>query len=243
MGVKRVCSFRRHLCSKHGESRSNQMASITMVTLPKLSNSYACISLKTGTLVIGSLVIGSLVIGSLNLVAFVIGIVASIGFMAAPTRNVCLMKPWIVLKGIISLILDTYTILKALINLRNMWQTTFEESPSLSKESVPLLERHDTLRYLFKLATTGVKVTATAARSAYSPSLTLSAASSAGCLPPSWWSGPSRLKWKWGRRLWGLPGSGSLQEGREGNAEGLKNLISPENIFAIDSWTLLTKLS
>ena len=61
-----------------------------MVTLPKLSNSYACISLKTGTLVIGSLVIGtlvigSLVIGSLNLVAFVIGIVASIGFMAAPT--------------------------------------------------------------------------------------------------------------------------------------------------------------
>ena len=51
-----------------------------MVTLPKLSNSYACISLKTGTLVIGSLVIGSL-----NLVAFVIGIVASIGFMAAPT--------------------------------------------------------------------------------------------------------------------------------------------------------------
>ena len=66
-----------------------------MVTLPKLSNSYACISLKTGTLVIGSLVIGTLVIGSLvigtlvigslNLVAFVIGIVASIGFMAAPT--------------------------------------------------------------------------------------------------------------------------------------------------------------
>merc|ERR1712083_1048573 len=56
------------------------VASITMVTLPKLSNSYACISLKTGTLVIGSLVIGSL-----NLVAFVIGIVASIGFMAAPT--------------------------------------------------------------------------------------------------------------------------------------------------------------
>ena len=155
------------------------------------------------------------------------------------------MKPWIVLKGIISLILDIYTILKALINLRNMWQTTFEESPSLSKESVPLLERYDTLRYLFKLTTTGVKVTATAARSTYSPSLTLSAASSAGFLPPtsSWWSGPSRLKWKWGRRLWGLPGSGSLQEGREGNAEGLKNLISPENIFAIDSWTLLTKLS
>merc|ERR1711953_660788 len=241
MGVKRVCSFRRHLCSKHGESRSNQMASITMVTLPKLSNSYACISLKTGTLVIGSLVIGSLVIGSLNLVAFVIGIVASIGFMAAPTRDVCLTRPWIVLKGIISLILDIYTILKALINLRNMWQTTFEESPSLSKESVPLLERHDTLRYLFKLTTTGVKVTATAARSAYSPSLTLSAASSAGCLPPSWWSGPSRLRWK--RRLWGLFGSGSLQEGGEGNAEGLKNLISPENIFAIDSWTLLTKLS
>merc|ERR1711953_1609377 len=232
MGVKRVCSFRRHLCSKHGESRSNQMARITMVTLPKLSNSYACISLKTGTLVIGSL----------DLVAFVIGIVASIGFMAAPTRNVCLMKPWIVLKGIISLILDTYTILKALINLRNMWQTTFEESPSLSKESVPLLER-DTMRYLFKLTTTGVKVTATAARSIYSPSLTLSAASSAGCLPPSWWSGPSRLRWKRGRRLWGLPGSGSLQEGGEGNAEGLKNLISPENIFAIDSWTLLTKLS
>ena len=56
-----------------------------MVTLPKLSNSYACISLKTGTLVIGSLVIGTLVIGSLNLVAFVIGIVASIGFLAAPT--------------------------------------------------------------------------------------------------------------------------------------------------------------
>jgi len=98
--VKRVCSFRRHLCSKHDESRSNQVASITMVTLPKLSNSYACISLKTGTLVIGSLVIGTLVIGtlvigslvigtlvigSLNLVAFVIGIVASIGFMAAPT--------------------------------------------------------------------------------------------------------------------------------------------------------------
>ena len=153
------------------------------------------------------------------------------------------MKPWIVLKGIISLILDTYTILKALINLRNMWQTTFEESPSLSKESVPLLER-DTMRYLFKLTTKGAKATATAARSAYSPSLTLSAASSAGCLPPisSWWSGPSRLKWKWGRRLWGL-GSGSLQEGREGNDEGLKNLISPENIFAIDSWTLLTKLS
>merc|ERR1712203_1322825 len=239
MGVKRVCSFRRHLWSKHDESRSNQVASITMVTLPKLSNSYACISLKTGTLVIGSLVIGSL-----NLVAFVIGIVASIGFMAAPTRDVCLMKPWIVLKGIISLILDIYTILKALINLRNMWQTTFEESPPLSKESVPLLERHDNLRYLFKLTTTGVKVTATAARSTYSPSLTLSAESSAGCLPPisSWWSGPSRLKWKWGRRLWGL-GSGSLQEGREGNDEGLKNLISPENIFAIDSWTLLTKLS
>merc|ERR1712038_629964 len=233
--VKRVCSFRRHLCSKHDESRSNQVASITMVTLPKLSNPYACISLKTGTLVIGSLVIGTL-----NLVAFVIGIVASIGFMAAPTRNVCLMKPWIVLKGIISLILDTYTVLKALINLRNMWQTTFEESPSLSKESVPLLER-DTMRYLFKLTTTGVKVTATAARSTYSPSLTLSAASSAGCLPPSWWSGPSRLRWK--RRLWGLFGSGSLQEGGEGNAEGLKNLISPENIFAIDSWTLLTKLS
>merc|ERR1712203_1214978 len=217
--VKRVCSFRRHLCSKHDESRSSQVASITMVTLPKLSSSYACISLKTGTLVIGSLVIGtlvigSLVIGSLNLVAFVIGIVASIGFMAAPTRNVCLMKPWIVLKGIISLILDTYTILKALINLRNMWQTTFEESPSLSKGSVPLLERYDTLRYLFKLTTKGAKATATAARSTYSPSLTLSAASSAGFLQPtsSWWSGPSRLKWKWGRRLWGLPGSGSLQE-------------------------------
>merc|ERR1712203_452304 len=80
MGVKRVCSFRRHLWSKHDESRSNQVASITMVTLPKLSNSYACFSLKTGTLVIGTLVIGSL-----NLVAFVIGIVASIGFMAAPT--------------------------------------------------------------------------------------------------------------------------------------------------------------
>merc|ERR1712038_2238146 len=118
--VKRVCSFRRHLCSKHDESRSNQVASITMVTLPKLLNSYACISLKTGTLVIGSLVIGT----------FVIGTVASIGFMAAPTRNVCLMKPWIILNGIISLILDIYTILKALITLRNMWQTTFEESPS-----------------------------------------------------------------------------------------------------------------
>ena len=130
------------------------------------------------------------------------------------------MKPCIILNGIFSLILDTYTILKALINLRNMWQTTFEESPSLSKESVPLLERHDTLRSLFKLTTTGVKVTATAARSTYSPSLTLSAASSAGCLPPSWWSGPSRLRWK--RRLWGLFGSGSLQEGGEGNAEGLK---------------------
>merc|ERR1712062_551560 len=78
MGVKRVCSFRRHVCSKHDESSSNQVASITMVTLPKLSNSYACISLKTGTLVIGSLVIGTLV-------AFVIGIVASIGFLAAPT--------------------------------------------------------------------------------------------------------------------------------------------------------------
>jgi len=214
-----------------------------MVTLPKLSNSYACISLKTSTLVIGSLVIGTLVIGSLNLVTFAIGIVASIGFMAAPTRNVCLMKPWIILNGIISLILDIYTILKALINLRNMWQTTFEESPSLSKESVPLLERYDTLRHLFKLTTKGVKATATAARSTYSPSLTLSAASSAGCLPPSWWFGPSRLRWKRGRRLWGLPGSGSLQEGGEGNAEGLKNLISPENIFAIDSWTLLTKLS
>merc|ERR1719278_113298 len=29
----------------------------------------------------------------------------------------------------------------------------FEESPSLSKESVPLLESHDILRYLFKLTT------------------------------------------------------------------------------------------
>jgi hypothetical protein len=134
-----------------------------MVALPKLPNCCACASLKTGTLIIGSL----------NLVASVIGILASIGFMAgstalidvveqmldqgapgwredidrqaissgififgviiliasifataisaclvhgARTRNVCLMKPWIVLTGI-SLILDIFNILKALISL------------------------------------------------------------------------------------------------------------------------------
>jgi len=43
-----------------------------MVSLPKLSNCCACISLKTGTLIIGAL----------NLVAFVICIIASIGTMA-----------------------------------------------------------------------------------------------------------------------------------------------------------------
>jgi len=43
-----------------------------MVSLPKLSNCCACISLKTGTLIIGAL----------NLVACVIAIIASIGTMA-----------------------------------------------------------------------------------------------------------------------------------------------------------------
>ena len=46
-----------------------------MVALPKLPNCCACASLKTGTLIIGSL----------NLVASVIGILASIGFMAGST--------------------------------------------------------------------------------------------------------------------------------------------------------------
>ena len=44
----------------------------TMVSLPKLSNCGACISLKTGTLIIGAL----------NLVGSVICIIASIGTMA-----------------------------------------------------------------------------------------------------------------------------------------------------------------
>ena len=43
-----------------------------MVALPRLSNFCCCTSLKTGTLIIGSL----------NLVASVISILASIGFMA-----------------------------------------------------------------------------------------------------------------------------------------------------------------
>lgn len=43
-----------------------------MVSLPKLSNCCACISLKTGTLIIGAL----------NLVGCVIAIIASIGTMA-----------------------------------------------------------------------------------------------------------------------------------------------------------------
>jgi len=46
-----------------------------MVALPKLANCCACASLKTGTMVIGSL----------NLAASVIGIIASIGFMAGST--------------------------------------------------------------------------------------------------------------------------------------------------------------
>jgi len=136
-----------------------------MVSLPKLSNCCACISLKTGTLIIGVL----------DLKACVIFIIASIGTMAmaglkalvdvveqsldqhmpwwrndfdrkdissgifiigfgmlvvsifvtvicaclvhgARTRNVCLMKPWIVLTGI-GLILQIFNILKAFIFL------------------------------------------------------------------------------------------------------------------------------
>ena len=80
-----------------------------MVALPKLANCCACASLKTGTMVIALLIIIVIVIviviiniinntinniiaqiqrqviGSLNLAASVIGIIASIGFMAGST--------------------------------------------------------------------------------------------------------------------------------------------------------------
>merc|ERR1712107_611361 len=56
-------------------SRHHQTLAHKMVALPKLANCCACASLKTGTMVIGSL----------NLAASVIGIIASIGFMAGST--------------------------------------------------------------------------------------------------------------------------------------------------------------
>ena len=55
-----------------------------MVALPKLQNFCGCTSLKTGTLIIGSL----------NLVASVIGILASIGFMAGSTVGEIEIQLW-----------------------------------------------------------------------------------------------------------------------------------------------------
>merc|ERR1712203_80940 len=61
-----------------------------MVSLPKLANCCACISLKTGTLIIGFL----------NLIGSLIFIPVSIALMAGTDRNISLMKPWIVLTAI-----------------------------------------------------------------------------------------------------------------------------------------------